>query len=84
MVAGPIICEEIWKMAVGFGIQSLNIAEQVRKTLFNEHKADQLLCLLLSQAKSMRKVFPLGMVTLFCFHMLLCIFLFLKHFLFHL
>ena len=32
MVAGPIICEEIWKMAVGFGIQSLNIAEQVRKT----------------------------------------------------
>ena len=57
-------------MAVGFGIQSRNIAEQVRKTLFNEHKADQLLCLLLSKAKSMRKIFPLGMVTLFCFHML--------------
>lgn len=70
MVAGPIICEEIWKMAVGFGIQSLNIAEQVRKTLFNEHKADQLLCLLLNKAKSMRKIFPLGMVALFCFHML--------------
>ena len=68
MLAGPIICEEIWKITVG--IQSLNIAEQVRKTLFNEHKADQLLCLLLNKAKSMRKIFPLGMVALFCFHML--------------
>ena len=48
MVTGSIICEEVWKMAVGFGIQYLNITEQVRKTLFNEHKADQLLCLLLS------------------------------------
>ena len=48
MVASPIICEKIWKIAVGFGIQSLNIAKLVRKTLFNERKADQLLCLLLS------------------------------------
>ena len=48
MVTGSIICEEVWKMAVGFGIQSLNIAEQVRKTSFNERKANQLLCLLLS------------------------------------
>ena len=48
MVTGSIICEEVWKMAVGFGIQSLNTAEQVRKTSFNECKADQLLSLLLS------------------------------------
>jgi len=48
MVAGPIICEEVWKLAVGFGIQLLNIAEQVSKTSFSERKADPLLCLLLS------------------------------------
>lgn len=47
-------------MAVGFGIQSLKIAEQVRKTLFNEHKADQLLCLTFKSSQVNEKNFSLG------------------------